>query len=258
MIDSELNHVNTVAGTSTNAIAIEIPEAYADNVYDLWDSQFCIYLKDNEGQVEGNDFSMSLDVYWESDDEADDAQIYFIFGRSFYNSEGEWIDYTWNSTDNTELISPDDFWSLQQKAVTVAKNEWTTVSWGDDITIGDKGENQIGIRIDLAATRLGAGQFRNNTGTFYFRNIEIKLGEDNVLSFFGLEENNGNYTLSYETNGSEATVTGIELLKENVSNVTIPSTVTIEGVEYTVTGIAGNAFANYIYFVNIPNNASSI
>ena len=180
---SEMNHVNTVAGTSTNALAIEIPEAYDDDVhYATWDAQFCIYLKDNVGQVKDNDFSLSFDVYWESDEEADNAQIYLLFGRDFYNSEGEWINYTYDPTNNTELISPDGFWGLQQKGVTVAKNEWTTVSWGDDITIGDKGENQIGIRIDLAATEDYPQWVSNNTGTFYFRNIKIKLGDNEIVT----------------------------------------------------------------------------
>ncbi len=184
----EINYVKTVGGVNTNAMAIEIPEAYEDVEYDTWNCQFDIFLKDNIGQVKDNDFSLSFDVYWESDEEADNAQIYLLFGNEGFNYEGERISihdfsYTYNPSENTELISPDDFWDIQQKAVTVAKNEWTSVSWGEGIKIGENGKDLIGIRIELAATIDYPQWISNNTGTFYFRNIEIKLGE-NVLSFF--------------------------------------------------------------------------
>lgn len=259
-LEPKMNLVNTVGGASTNAIAIEIPEAYDDGTYNTWDSKFCIYLKDNVGQVEGNDFSLSFDVYWESNSEADNAQIYLIFGKDYYDAEGEWINYTYDQTINTELSSEAGFWGVQNKACTVAKNEWTTVSWEDGITIGEKGEEQIGIRIDLAATLEDFHWVSNNTGNFYFKNIKVQFGE-NVLSFFSGNEIpvNNNYTFEYETNGSEATVTGIELT-ENVTTVTIPSTVTIEGVEYTVTAIGNEAFRGYrnLTSVTLPNTLTTI
>ena len=69
-----------------------------------------------------------------------------------------------------------------------------------------------------------------------------------------------NYILVYETNGDEATVTGIEFLKENVSSVIIPSTVTIEDVEYTVTAIGDEAFSgcSNLTSVTLPNSLTSI
>ena len=128
--------------------------------------------------MKDNDFSLSFDVYWESDEESDNAQIYFLFGNEGFNYEGERISihdifYTYNPSENTELISPDGFWSIQQKAVTVAKNEWTSVSWGEGIKIGENGEELIGVRIELAATTDNGYWVSNNTGTFYFRNIKI-------------------------------------------------------------------------------------
>ena len=187
-INSEINYVKTVGGANTNAMAIEIPEAYEDVKYDTWNCQFDIFLKDNIGQVKDNDFSLSFDVYWESNEEADNAQIFFLFGNEGFTYEGERISihdisYTYNPSENTELISHNGFWSIQRKAVTVAKNEWTSVSWGEGIKIGENGEELIGVRIELAATTDNEYGISNNTGTFYFRNIEIKLGE-NVLSFF--------------------------------------------------------------------------
>ena len=255
---SESYRSSFTIGNDGSAI-INIP----DETDNSWDIMFCNIFKDVEGQVEGqvegNEFSLSFDIKWEGKSNAESVPFYIFSGLSFYtdeegNSHHVHDDYQIYSEQNTEILfgeNNENFSTTMFNPHMVAVGGWTHIEWGG--TIGEKGADYIGIQMNLA-NQDGA----HNIGNFRIKNMEVQFGEDNVLSFFGLEENNGNYTLSYETNGSEATVTGIELLKENVSNVTIPSTVTIEGVEYTVTGIAGNAFANYIYFVNIPNTVTTI
>lgn len=243
-------------GNDGSAI-ISIP----DETSDAWDIMFCNIFKNVEGQEEGNEFSLSFDIKWEGESEDESVPFYIWSGLYFYTDEEDNIhiihdDYRYqiNSEQNTEILFGENnanFSTTMYNPHMVAVGEWTHIEWGG--TIGEKGADYIGVQLNLA-NQYGV----HNVGNFRIKNMEVQFGE-NVLTFFEVAENSNSYTLLYETNGNEATVTGIELT-ENVTTVTIPSTVTIEGVEYTVTAIGNEAFRGYrnLTSVTLPNTLTTI
>ena len=240
---------------TTNSIGeavINVPEAG-----DGWDVQFCNIFHNVEGQTMDNEFKLSFDVKWEGETGAESVLFYIWPGQNkYYNDEGNTVevhdDYQIDES-NTEILFDEVFGTILQRTYT-ATSEWTHIEWGG--TIGEKGTDYIGIQMNLADVN------GNNVGKFYFKNMEVQFGE-NVLTFFEVAENSNSYTLLYETNGNEATVTGIELLgldEDETINVNIPSTVTIEGVEYAVTAIGNSALRSHINLksVTIPTSVKNI
>ena len=247
-------------GNDGSAI-ISIP----DETSDAWDIMFCNIFKNVEGQEEGNEFSLSFDIKWEGESEDESVPFYIWSGLYFYTDEEDNIhiihdDYRYqiNSEQNTEILFGENnanFSTTMYNPHMVAVGEWTHIEWGG--TIGEKGADYIGVQLNLA-NQYGV----HNVGNFRIKNMEVQFGE-NVLTFFEVAENSNSYTLLYETNGNEATVTGIELLgldEDETINVNIPSTVTIEGVEYAVTAIGNSALRSHINLksVTIPTSVKNI
>ena len=165
-----------VAGEYSTAFAIEVLEEG-----DPWNNEFCCILRGNDGQAENNKFTFDCDVYWESTSGIDSADIFLLTGKSYiYGNDNDdsndlslHDDWQWSADHNTELINDNEngFWRyVHNQPRKIPNKEWTHVSWGDELVIGEKGKDYIGIQINLTNT---AG---TNNGTFYFRNIKISTG----------------------------------------------------------------------------------
>lgn len=181
-LSSPLKTVEKVDGDNHFlAYTIEVSEAG-----DAWDNELCCILRGNDGQAENNRFTFDCDVYWESTSGLDSAEIFLLTGKSLIHGndidESNDLllhdDWQW-SEENTELITDAGGFLgyvhlLPRK---ISNKEWTHVSWGDELKIGKKGEEYIGIEIYLNAF----GNSSTNLGTFYFRNIEIRMGNYNYI-----------------------------------------------------------------------------
>ena len=154
------------------AYTIEVPSAGNE-----WDVELCNVMRGNKGQDWGQKFTFDCDVYWEraSDNDNDTAVIRLLTGKIGGSGHDDW---QWNADDNTELVTDNasGFWGyVHNQPREIPNKEWKHVSWGNELTIGEKGAEYIGIQINLTNT---AG---TNNGTFYFRNIEIRMGNYNYI-----------------------------------------------------------------------------
>ncbi|MBR5642865.1 MAG: leucine-rich repeat domain-containing protein [Salinivirgaceae bacterium] len=130
----------------------------------------------------------------------------------------------------------------------IPKNEWTHVSWGDELEIGYRGNDYIGIQINLDNI---AG---TNIGNFHFRNIEIGMG-DNTLYYANPSCYIGNVKYYLHSNNS-VSVCGVT---EGVADIIIPEKVTFENHEYQVVGITSGAFlGSGLTSIVIPNSVTKI
>lgn len=157
------------------AYTIEVPSAGND-----WDVELCNVMRGNDGQAEGNKFTFDCDVYWEraSDNSNDTAVIRLLTGKIGNFGFRLHDDWQWNADDNTELVTTNagGFWGyVHNQPRKIPNKEWAHVSWGNELTIGEKGAEYIGIQINLTNTT------GTNNGTFYFRNIEIRMGNYNYI-----------------------------------------------------------------------------
>ncbi len=156
-------------------------------------AQFNNILKGLPNQVKGNWFTLSFEAMWVPDEEVygDDApgaaKIYMKTGKNpDYSSSS--TGYQWKPT-NTELLYrlyTDEFELYRQYCPKLMNNEWNSYAW--EATIGEAGDTyneeygmgaQIGIEMDLID-----GQPGHNSGTFWFRNIEVYMGGEVVAQYF--------------------------------------------------------------------------
>ena len=149
------------------AYAIEVPSAGND-----WEFELYNVMRGNKGQAEGNKFTFDCDVYWEraSDNDNDTAVIRLLTGKIGGSGHDDW---QWDGEENTELITDNagGFWGyVFNQPREIPNKEWKHVSWGNELTIGEKGAEYIGIQINLT------NPDGTNIGTFYFRNIKISMG----------------------------------------------------------------------------------
>ena len=220
-----------------------------------WDVQFCNILHGNLGQAEGNDFTFEFDVLWESASGEDEYSLHLVTGHSWFPDgtqvHGDEPDWQWNADENTELIPNDGvFWTVQNRAITVANNQWVHASWGDNITIGEKGAEWIGIQINLGKA---AG-----VGTFHFKNMTVTMGNKTYTWF----EGRTGYTdgdFYFDIEDGNAVLIGNKKAG-GTTEVTIPESATIDGQSYTVTKIGDDAlkYLPNLTTVNIPASVTTI
>lgn len=160
-----------------------------ESMENRWSAQFCNVLQGLKGQREGGTFELTLDVKWESEIDTDSATIYLVTGKLIKNNEDEfgWQDYYIN--DNTEIVDEANL-SMNNTPYKIASNEWTTLNI--EGIISEKGAESIGIQFDLV------GWSPKNIGTFYFRNIELNIGGNNISS------NDNNHVTNVADNAAEA------------------------------------------------------
>ena len=241
--------VTEFSGTFLGGEAAKVVVSKAGN---NWDVEFCNILRGNKGQVAGAQFSFECEVFWDSKSGYDTADIHLLTGKIGSTGHADWA---WNADENTELVTTNNggFWGyVHNQSRKIAKNKWTKVTWGDELTIGEKGAEYIGIQIDLDNT---AG---TNLGVFYFRNIVIKIGKKTTLEYFKCGDININ-GLGYKKTPSGVSVVGYDN-NSNITNLTIPSSVNIDGEQYPVTEINESAFSGCtsLQSVTIPESVTII
>ena len=232
--------VSMISGTDLGGEAAKVVVSKPGND---WDVEFCNILRGNKGQQAGAKFSFEFDVFWDSRS-VDTADLRLLTGKIGSTGHDDW---QWSADDNTELVTTNagGFWGyVHNQSRKIPKNEWTHVSWGDELTLGEKGGDYIGIQINLTNS---AG---TNIGVWYFRNLVIKIGKKTSLEYFmqrtdnyysdGIANKDG---LTYKTNSDgTAYVIGYDH-NINISKITIPETASINGTKYFVSSIAANAFS---------------
>ena len=217
-----------------------------------WDFEFCAVLHDNSGQRVGNSFTFEFDVLWESASDEDETSLGLLTGKNYVGGNELHDEWQWNSEVNTELIFPEGFWAQFNKQITVTDNQWVHASWGDGLEIGDKGEDWIGIQINLGQTD------GSSKGTFHFKNMTITMGNKTYTWF---EERvayvDGDFY--YDIEDGNAVLIGNKKAA-STTEITIPQSATIEGQSYPVAKIDNNAFKGLqnLTTVNIPASVTII
>lgn len=225
-------------------IIVNVPKAGND-----WDVELCNILCGNKGQEVGAKFTFECEVYWESLSSYDTADIHLLTGKIGWSGHDDW---QFSEEDNTELVTSNAGGFLgyvMNQSRKIPKNEWTKVSWGDELVVGEKGANYIGIQINLTNST------GTNIGNFHFRNIVIRIGKKTTREYALHKRTIGN--LKYILYDNLALVEG---LATNVTSVTIPEVVICENDEYQVVRVNSSAFrdCSNLQSITIPKSVTDI
>lgn len=136
-----------------------------------WDDNIAVLFKNLDGQKEGSEFLIEFDIEWEGDNA--EADICLSSGADSDNLG--WG--AWNKEDNTEILFDGDFADEQYKAYSIA-NSWKHISWGGKI--GPKGEERIGIQINLSGQYVSGQNKANGKGTFRIANTQVLINGKRV------------------------------------------------------------------------------
>lgn len=145
----------------------------------VWNDNFEVVFHGLENQIAGNEFLMEFDITWSGENETAGFRICsgvdnFIEGIPTYNTLTE--EQVWDQDYNTELIF-DDFSSRMGETFTVG-SEGRHVQWGG--TIGERGEDHIGIEINLSGIEKDGVIYENGPGTFTISNMRILINGEQV------------------------------------------------------------------------------
>ncbi len=149
---------------------------------EVWNDNLEVVFHGLKNQVEGNEFLMEFDIAWEGAGDNTTAGFRICSGvdnfipqiADTYNSLSD--DEVWDQDYNTELIF-DDFLSRMGETFTVG-SEGRHVQWGG--TIGERGEDYIGIEINLSGTEKDGVIYENGPGTFTISNMRILINGKQV------------------------------------------------------------------------------
>lgn len=146
----------------------------------VWNDNFEVVFHGLENQIAGNEFLMEFDITWSGENETAGFRIcsgvdnFIPQIADTYNSLSD--DEVWDQDYNTELIF-DDFSSRMGETFTVG-SEGRHVQWGG--TIGERGEDYIGIEINLSGTEKDGIIYENGPGTFTISNMRILINGEQV------------------------------------------------------------------------------
>ncbi len=176
-------------GTTDGVVENKVAKISIDNesLEQAWDIQFCVVLTGLEYQTEDNDFVLMFDVKWEPEDEKDtEASFRFVTGYTPVNYPKQ-VDYQWTNEDNTEIIFGENNRDLlSQFGFHKATTTYTHYTFGGKI--GPKGENRIGIEIDLAGIENNNNFTPNPKGKFLFTDMVVTItnkdGKSTQYKFF--------------------------------------------------------------------------
>ena len=162
---------------------------------EAWYAMFTNILSELPNQKVGNEFSLEFEAKWQPSSDTikrDAAAIQMVTGKMRYYNESSCYQWTEN---NTELVNAEGkFDESVRSIVTNVGRDWTTIKWNG--YIGNYGANVetdeespyygqggvIGIQINLTDTNKLVTD--GNSGTFYFRNIVVKMGGEVVAEYY--------------------------------------------------------------------------
>ncbi|MBR5642640.1 MAG: hypothetical protein IKW77_00460 [Salinivirgaceae bacterium] len=151
-----------------------------DGIAAVWGDNFEIVLQGLANQIEKKTFQMKFDITWDGEKEEAYFRICsgadnYIEGTHNYNTLTK--KEVWMKEHNTELEF-DDFESRMGQTFSVVRGVVTPVEWGGKI--GPKGEDGIGIEINLSGIDFGEEIYENGPGTFTISNMQILIDEKPV------------------------------------------------------------------------------
>ena len=160
-----------------------------------WNAQFCAIFKNLPNQEVGKEFSLEFEAKWVplyDTVKRNAASIQMVTGKMLYYNESSCYQWTEN---NTELVNAEGkFDESVRSIVTKVGRDWTTINWNG--YIGNYGANEetdeespyygeggvVGIQMNMIDTNKIVTD--GNSGTFYFRNIVVKMGGEVVAEYF--------------------------------------------------------------------------
>lgn len=187
-------------------------DAKVTSPFSQQDIQFCNVFSGLENQYAGKKFTLSFDVFWLSDTQ--DTATFSVQTGKNVNVNGVAIheEYQLDEKTNTELIFNDGFWIGNGKSFYAVNKEWKQFEY--EGKIGDKGEDYIGIQMNLA------GVTGNNNGTFFFRNVIVSIDENIVAQYYSQE---GGYIVDVvATEGGQVEVYGSHNQGDVITLLAIP------------------------------------
>ena len=160
-----------------------------------WSAQFCAIFKNLPNQEVGKEFSLEFEAKWVplyDTVKRNAASIQMVTGKMLYYNESSCYQWTEN---NTELVNAEGkFDESVRSIVTNVGRDWTTINWNG--YIGNYGANEetdeespyygeggvVGIQMNMIDTNKLVTD--GNSGTFYFRNIVVKMGGEVVAEYY--------------------------------------------------------------------------
>ena len=160
-----------------------------------WSAQFCAIFKNLPNQEVGKEFSLEFEAKWiplYDTVKRNAASIQMVTGKMLYYNEDSCYQWTEN---NTELVNAEGkFDESVRSIVTNVGRDWTTINWNG--YIGNYGANEetdeespyygkggvVGIQMNMIDTNKLVTD--GNSGTFYFRNIVVKMGGEVVAEYY--------------------------------------------------------------------------
>ena len=234
-----------VEGINNTSLSYEL---YEDEIIittvgceNIWDAQFVTPSWKNIGK-EGDRFKLTFDVLYEGEESS--ATLRIASGKTYpYNPEYP----VW---ENTQIVNDEGFAIVYAPDWEIEEGKWASLTY--DYLIGELGADSIRLEIDHG----------ENPGIWHFKNFVLEV--EGEVKYEYLLPSSGNITsiingIKYKITDSTAIVIG-NTLSDSVKSVTIPSSITIDSIEYNVTAIGNSAFTscNYLDTVIISDSIKTI
>ena len=192
-----------------------------------WDTQLATPSWKKIGKA-GDRFKLTFDVLYEGEESP--AKFRIASGKTYPNNP----DFqSWDNSVNTQIVDKDGFAMIYSSDWEIEEGKWTSVTY--DYFIGALGADSIRLEIDHGYT----------PGIWHFKNFVLEVAgvvKYEYLLPSATSINSIINGLKYKISDSTAIVMG-NTLGDSVKSVSIPSTITIDSVEYIVTAIGNSAFS---------------
>ena len=158
---------------------------------DIWDVQFCNVFHGLNNQSQGNRFSLSFDIKWIGDSPRNKEAYLTIYTGKYVKKKGSDIlvpdyDQQWSDA-NTQLIFDDGLVETMSIPYSIEKYQWERITFEGEI--GEMGADIIAIQINLSGYEGNGVKHTNTDGTFYIRNMEVRINDEISAEYF-MNDNN--------------------------------------------------------------------
>jgi hypothetical protein len=177
---------------------------------DVWDVQFCNVFHGLNNQSQGNRFSLSFDIKWIGDSPRNKEAYLTIYTGKYVKKKGSDIlvpdnDQQWSDA-NTQLIFDDGLVETMSIPYSIEKYQWERITFEGEI--GEMGADIIAIQINLSGYEGNGVKHTNTDGTFYIRNMEVRINDEISVEYF-MNDNNDNNDDEEDDEGDEDEVSEV-------------------------------------------------